>query len=56
MAGLIKRTAQAIDDMSRSIWDDSSQTEKAVVAVLLIVTGLALPVVPIVILARIIAN
>lgn len=56
MAGLIQRTAQAIDDMSRSIWDDSSQTEKAVIAVFLIVTGLAIPVVPIVILARIIAN
>lgn len=56
MAGLVRRTAEAIDDMSRSIWDDSSQREKAIVAVVLIVTGLAIPVVPIVLLARFIAN
>ncbi len=56
MAGLIQRTAEAIDEMSRSIWDDSSRIEKALIAVFLIITGLALPVVPIVVLARVIAN
>ncbi|ADJ14320.1 hypothetical protein [Halalkalicoccus jeotgali] len=55
MAGLIQRTAESIDEMSRSIWDDSSQIEKAVIVVFLLVTGLAIPVVPIVLLARIIA-
>ena len=56
MAGLIQRTAEAVDDMWRSIWHDSSTTEKALVAVVLIVTGLAIPVIPIVFLARIIAR
>ena len=52
MPGLIGRTAEAIDEMSRSIWDESSRAEKAVIAVFLLVTGLAIPVVPIVALAR----
>lgn len=56
MPGLIQRTAEAIDDMSRSIWDNSSQLEKAVIAVFLLVTGLAIPVVPIVFVARYIAR
>ena len=56
MAGLVQRTARGIDDLSRSVWDDSSQFQKAIVAVVLIVTGLVLPVVPIVLVARYVAN
>lgn len=56
MSGLIQRIADAIDEMSRSIWDESSQVEKAVILVFLLVTGLAIPVVPIVVLARYIAS
>lgn len=55
MAGLIKRTAESIDEMSRSIWDDSSRGEKAVILVFLLITGLAIPVIPIVVLARFIS-
>lgn len=56
MAGLVQRTAQSIDDMWQSIWGDSSTAEKIVIAIILIVTGLAIPVIPIVFLARIIAR
>lgn len=56
MPGLVQRTAQAIDDLSRSVWDDSSQFQKAIIAVVLVVTGLVIPVVPIVLLARYLAN
>lgn len=56
MPGLIQRTAEAIDEMSRSIWNDSTQLEKAVIVVFLLVTGLAIPVVPIVFVARYIAR
>lgn len=56
MAGLIQRTAAAIDDMWHSIWHESSRTEKILVAIILIVTGLAIPVIPLVLLARIIRN
>ena len=56
VAGLIKRTARAIDDMWQSIWHDSSRAQKVLVAVFLIVTGLAIPVVPIVWIARAIAR
>ncbi|ADB60429.1 hypothetical protein Htur_1543 [Haloterrigena turkmenica DSM 5511] len=56
MAGLLQRTAQAIDEMWQSIWHDSSRAEKVVIAIVLLVTGLAIPVIPIVLLARIIAN
>ena len=56
MAGLIQRTAQGIDGMWQSIWHESGRAEKIVIAVLLLVTGLAVPVIPIVWIARIIAN
>lgn len=56
MAGLIQRTARAIDDMWHSIWHESGRAQKVVIAVILIVTGLAIPVIPIVWLSRIIAN
>ncbi|SDQ10865.1 hypothetical protein [Halopelagius longus] len=56
MAGLVQRTARGIDDMWRSVWDDSSRGQKLVIAVFLVITGLAIPVIPIVYLARFIAN
>jgi type I site-specific restriction endonuclease len=56
MAGLIQRTADTIDEMSRSIWDESSRAQKVVIAVFLLITGLAIPTIPIVVLARFIAN
>ncbi|SFG55494.1 hypothetical protein SAMN04488063_2399 [Halopelagius inordinatus] len=56
MAGLVQRTAQSIDEMWRSVWGGSSRGEKLIIAVFLLVTGLAIPVIPIVFLARLIAN
>lgn len=56
MAGLVQRTARAIDDSWHSIWHESSRGEKIVIAILLLITGLAIPVIPIVWIARIIAN
>ena len=56
MAGLIQRTAQAINDMWQSIWHESGRAEKVVIAIVLLITGLAIPVIPIVWIARIIAN
>lgn len=56
MAGLVRRTAEAIDEMWRSIWDESSRNEKILIGLFLIVTGLAIPVVPLVYLARFVAN
>ena len=56
MPGLIRRTAEAIDEMWQSIWGDASRGEKIVIAVFLLVTGLAIPVVPIVFVARYIAR
>lgn len=56
MAELVQRTAESIDDMWRSVWGESTTAEKVLIAVVLLVTGLAIPVVPIVLLARIVAN
>ena len=56
MAGLIQRTATAINDMWNSIWGDASRGEKVIIAIFLLVTGLAIPVIPIVWIARLIAN
>lgn len=56
MAGLVQRTARGIDETWRSVWDDSSRGRKLLVAVFLLVTGLAIPVIPIVYLARFISK
>lgn len=56
MAGLIQRTAEAIDEMWQSIWHGSSRAEKIVIAIVLLVTGLAIPVIPIVWISRFIAR
>ena len=56
MAGIIKRTARAIDDAWQSIWHESSRTGKVLIAVVLLVTGLAIPVIPIVWIARFVAD
>ena len=42
--------------MWKSIWWDASRGEKIIIAIFLLVTGLAIPVVPIVWLARLIVN
>jgi len=42
--------------MWQSIWHDSSRLEKILIAIFLIVTGLAIPVIPLVWLARIVAR
>jgi len=42
--------------MWQSIWHGSSRAEKAVIAIVLLITGLAIPVIPIVWIARIIAS
>jgi hypothetical protein len=54
--GFIQRAAEGIDGMTRSVWDESSTGMKAVVLVVLIVTGAALPLIPIAWIARWIAN
>ena len=56
MAGLIQRTARAIGDMWQSIWGDASRGEKVAIVIFLLITGLAIPVIPFVWIARIIAN
>jgi hypothetical protein len=56
MTELIQRTARAVDDMWRSIWHESSTAEKVVIAIFLVITGLVIPVIPIVWIARIVAN
>jgi hypothetical protein len=56
VADLVQRTAQSIDDMWQSVWHDSSSGEKLLVAIVLLVTGLAIPVIPIVWIARFVAN
>ncbi|MFC5972566.1 hypothetical protein ACFPYI_14595 [Halomarina salina] len=55
-ADLIRRTAEAIDDAWQSVWGDSTTGERILIAVFLVVTGLAIPVVPIVFVARYIAR
>lgn len=56
MAGLLQRTASSIDEMWQSIWHESSRGEKVVIAIFLVVTGLVIPVIPIVWISRMIAK
>jgi hypothetical protein len=42
--------------MWQAVWHDSSRGEKLLIAVFLVVTGLAIPVVPIVWIARFVAR
>lgn len=56
MAGRIKRIARGIDDVTRAVWDDSGVLTKTVILAILIVTAAAIPVIPLAIIARYIAN
>jgi hypothetical protein len=54
--GFIQRLAEGIDGLSRSVWDDSGTGTRIIVLVVLIVTGAAIPLIPIAWISRRIAN
>ena len=54
--GAIQRIAEGIDGATRAVWDESGVVMKIVVIIILVVTGAALPLIPIAILARWIAD
>jgi phage-related minor tail protein len=56
MAGTIQGIAEGIDDIRVAVWDERGTLGKVVIAVLLIVTGAAIPLVPIAFVARRIAR
>lgn len=56
MAGRITRIARGIDDVTRAVWDDSGTGVKLLVAVVLVVTGLAIPLIPLALVARYLAK
>jgi uncharacterized membrane protein len=56
MAGMIQRVAESIDSMRTAIWDERGFLGKVLIAILLIVTGAAIPLVPIAFVARRIAR
>jgi len=54
--GTVKRIAEGIDGLTRAVWDDSGIVMKLLVLIVLLVTFTAIPVIPIAILARWIAD
>ena len=54
--GRIKRIAQGIDDVTKAVWDDSGPGIKIVILVVLVVTATAIPLIPLTLVARYIAN
>jgi len=54
--GIVQRTAEGIDSMRRSVWDQSGTGMKVVVLIVLIVTGLAIPLIPLAWISRRIVN
>ncbi|MFC7157486.1 hypothetical protein ACFQPA_18830 [Halomarina halobia] len=56
MTGRIKRVARGIDDITRAVWDDSGPLLKVGIVVVLVVTATAIPLIPIALAARYIAN
>jgi VIT1/CCC1 family predicted Fe2+/Mn2+ transporter len=52
MAGTIHRIAQGIDDIRVAVWDEQGRLGKLLLLFLLIITGAAIPLVPIAFVAR----
>ncbi|WP_129112865.1 hypothetical protein [Halegenticoccus tardaugens] len=56
MAGRIGRIARGVDDVTRAVWDESGTLTKAAILALLVVTATAIPLIPIAVAARYVAN
>lgn len=56
MAGIIHRIAESIDNIRVAVWDERGIVGKILIALFLIVTGAAIPVIPIAFVARRIAR
>lgn len=56
MAGMIQGLAQSIDDIRETVWDKRGRVGKLLILILLIVTGAAIPLIPIAFVARRIAR
>lgn len=54
--GRIKRVAQGIDDVTKAVWDDSGLGMKLVILIVLVGTATAIPLIPLALVARYIAN
>ncbi len=52
----VKRIANGIDEITVAIWDESRLVVKVGILILLIITGSAIPLIPIALLARYIAD
>jgi hypothetical protein len=53
---MIQRIATSLDNIRVAVWDERGRVGKVLIALLLIVTGAAIPVVPIAFVARRIAR
>lgn len=51
----LKRVAHGIDEITVAVWDESSLNVKIGILVVLILTGTAIPLIPIAVVARILA-
>lgn len=56
MVSRLTRIARGIDDVTRAVWDDSGTVTKVLILVVLVVTALAIPVIPIAVVARYLAK
>ncbi|EJN57879.1 hypothetical protein [Halogranum rubrum] len=56
MVSRLTRIARGIDDVTRAIWDDSGTVVKVLILIGLVVTALAVPVIPIAVVARYLAK
>lgn len=52
MGGTIKQIAQGIDTIRTAMWDERGRIGKLLILILLIITGAAIPLIPIAIVAR----
>lgn len=52
MAGTIQQIAQGIDTIRTAVWDKRGRIGKLLILILVIVTGAAIPLIPIAIVAR----
>lgn len=50
--GIIRRLAEGIDGIRRSVWDQSGTGMRIIVLIVLVVTGLAIPLIPLAWISR----
>lgn len=56
MAGTVQRAARRIDDLTRSVWDSQGTVIRILILVVLVLSGVGIPLILVALVARAIAT